>query len=191
MIATLQGYLDTGRQIALEWITSPAAYAQFGLLVAAYLLAVVANAWLRPKLSGLLTPAEGDAGNVARARRFVLMFLPILLPLLAYAFTAAGEQVTRSIFGSGAVIAFGKRLFIFLVVRRVVMEIVTDPFLKTLGRYIAIPLAALYVVGLLTPLSLYLEETRIGCGDQRELRDVPDVAISVDATAGRAGDRIW
>lgn len=165
MIETFQEYLEIGRQTALEWITSPAAYAQFGLLVAAYLLAILVSAWLRPKLARFLTPADDDIRGIAKARRFALMFLPILLPLLAYAFTAVGEQVTRSLFGSGAVIAFGKRVFIFLAVRRVVLEIVSDPFLKTLGRYVAIPIAALYVVGLLTPLSVFLDETRVGFGN--------------------------
>lgn len=165
MIETVQDYLEIGRQTALEWITSPAAYAQFGLLVAAYFLAVLVNAWIRPRLTRVLTPAEDDQGNIAKSRRFVLMFLPILLPLLAYAFTAAGEQVTRSVFGSGAVIAFGKRIFIFLAVRRVVSEIISDPFLKLLGRYIAIPVAAIYALGLSTPLAGFLEETRLGFGN--------------------------
>lgn len=165
MIETLQTYIETGREVALEWITSPAAYAQFGLLVAAYLLAVLVAAWSRPRLERLLTPAEDDQSNFAKARRFVAMFLPLLMPLLAYGFTAAGEQVTRSLFGSGAVIAFGKRIFIFLAVRQVVLNIVTDPFLKLLGRYIAIPLAGVYVIGLLTPVTAFLEATRVSLGN--------------------------
>ena len=32
MMETLQNYAEQGQAIALEWITSPAAYAQFGLL---------------------------------------------------------------------------------------------------------------------------------------------------------------
>lgn len=165
MLETLRTYAEQGRDIALDWVTSPAAYAQFGLLIAAYLLAVLANAWLRPRLTRLLTPGEADESPIAKARRFVLIFLPLLLPLLAYAFTAAGEQVTRSLFGSGAVIAFGKRVFIFIAVRRAVSDIVTDPFLKALGRYVAIPLAGLYVLGLLTPLVDVLEATRVSFGN--------------------------
>jgi small-conductance mechanosensitive channel len=162
---TLNVYVEQGRDIALNWVTSPAAYAQFALLIAAYLLAVVANAWLRPRLQRLLMPATEDDTPVAKARRFVMIFLPLLMPLLAYAFTAAGEQVTRSLFGSGAVIAFGKRIFIFLAVRLFVRDIIADPFLKTLGRYIAIPLAAIYVLGLLDPLATMLDETRVSFGN--------------------------
>jgi len=54
---------------------------------------------------------------VAQIRLFLLMFLPLLLPILAYALTGIGETLNRSIFGSGAVIAFGKRVFLFLAIR--------------------------------------------------------------------------
>ncbi|MEO1537621.1 MAG: mechanosensitive ion channel domain-containing protein [Pseudomonadota bacterium] len=165
MLETLQTYAEQGRDIAMQWITSPAAYAQFGLLVVAYFLAVLVNAWLGPRLGRLLTPVDADDSVFGKARRFALIFLPLLLPLLAYAFTAAGEQVTRSLFGSGAVIAFGKRIFIFIAVRRAVRDMISDPFLKTLGNYIAIPLAATYMVGLLDPLVALLDATRVSFGN--------------------------
>lgn len=160
----LTDYAEKAQAIALEWITSPAAYAQFGLLIVAYLLAVVSFAWARPRLARVLAPSAEDGSNFAKARRWVLLFLPLLLPLIAYATTAAGEQITRSIFGSGAVIALGKRFFIFLAVRRLVNEILQESFLKTLGRYVAIPVAAIYVVGLLDPLMELLDATRVTLG---------------------------
>lgn len=165
LLETAQTYLAEGTEIALRWLVSPAAYAQFGLLVAAYVLALIATGRLRPRLRSLLTPTEGDTAPLAKVRRFALIFLPLLLPLLAYAFTAAGEQVTRSLFGSGAVIAFGKRVFIFLAVRLAVMDMTSDPFLKALGRYVALPLAALYVLGLLAPIETFMDETRIAFGN--------------------------
>ena len=164
MMDTVQRYAEQGQDILLQWITSPAAYAQFGLLVAAWVLAVLASAWLRPRLTRLITPPEAQRGPIRKARTFALIFLPLLLPLLAYAFTAAGEQVTRSLFGSGAVIALGKRVFVFIAVRRIVGDIVTDPFLKLLGRYIAIPVAALYVFGLLDPITAVLANNGVALG---------------------------
>ncbi|NNL19573.1 MAG: mechanosensitive ion channel [Boseongicola sp.] len=164
MIETIERYAEQGQAILFEWITSPAAYAQFGLLVAAYLLAVVLSTWLRPRVDKLIRPGEGNTSYFASSRRFGLMFLPLLLPVLAYAFTALGEQVTRSLFGSGAVIALGKRIFVFLAIRRIVREIVTEPFLKTLGKYVAMPVAGLYVVGLLDPLLLILESNGVSMG---------------------------
>ncbi len=164
MLETIEAYAMQGQDVLLEWITSPAAYAQFGLLVGAYLLAVFVSAWTRPRLERLLQPAEENQSILAKIRRFGLLFLPLLLPLLAYGFTAGGEQLTRSIFGSGEVIALGKRIFVFIAVRRMVRDIVTDPFLKALGRYVALPIAAIYVIGVLDPVMTALDASRVNLG---------------------------
>jgi small-conductance mechanosensitive channel len=161
---TLQTYFQQAVDIAVEWITSPAAYAQFALLVVAFLLAWVVAKQFSPRLEKLLAPAEDDQSMLSRLRRFGLLFLPLLLPLLAYAFTAAGEQVTRSIFGSGAVIAFGKRIFIFLAARILVEKVIYSPFLKMLGKYVLIPIAAIYALGLLPVVTTALSESKMTFG---------------------------
>ena len=158
-------YANQGWDIAVGWLTSPAAWSQFATLVVAFGLAVLASRWLTPRLTALLSPPHEQTHILATARRFVLMFLPLLLPLLAYAFTAMGEQVTRSVFGSGAVIAFGKRVFLFLAARALVSKIITDPFLKLLGKYVLVPVAALYAVGVLDPVMVKLAETTVGIGN--------------------------
>jgi len=154
-----------GWAVAQAWLVSPAAWSQFALLIAAYLLALFVSRKASPRIEGLLTPPEGAESIIAQARRFILLFLPLLLPLLAYAFTAAGEQVTRSIFGSGAVIAFGKRVFLFLAVRAFVRDMLSDPFLRLLGRFFFVPLAALYAVGLLDLVMVRLEQTMVPLGN--------------------------
>lgn len=158
-------YLQQGYDISFQWITSAAAWSQFGLLVATFLAAYYARKKLAPVVETLLTPSEKQTGMFAQALRFGLLFLPLLLPLLAYALTAVGEQITRSLFGSGAVIAFGKRLFILLAVRILVRDIVHSPFLKVLGKYILLPLTVLYALGLFDTTSTLLANTNIGVGN--------------------------
>ncbi len=158
-------YIQVGWEIAEGWLLSPAAWSQFAILVVAWLLALLLARRLRPRLARLIAPAEGQTGIIANARRFVLPFLALLLPLLAYALTAAGEQVTRSIFGSGAVIAFGKRVFLFLAARALVRDILTDPFLKLMGKFVLIPAAALYALGLLDIVEAQLAATMVGIGN--------------------------
>ena len=159
------GYLQQGWAQAQEWLLSPAAWSQFALLVAAWLLALVISRRATAALERLLTPPEGQDGVVARVRRFVLIFLPLMLPLLAYGFTAIGEQITRSLFGSGAVIAFGKRVFLFLAAWALVNRIIREPFLKLLGKYVLIPAMALHALGLLDPLVAHLSATVIQIGN--------------------------
>ncbi|HHL22552.1 MAG TPA: mechanosensitive ion channel protein MscS, partial [Aliiroseovarius sp.] len=159
------GYAGHAWEVAQGWLMSPAAWSQFALLVLAWLAAVVASRRAAPFITRLLTPAGDTQKPIARARSFLLIFLPLLLPLLAYGFTAIGEQVTRSLFGSGAVIAFGKRVFLFLAARILVQRIITDPFLKLLGRYVLIPIAALYALGILDDAIAWLDATRISMGN--------------------------
>ena len=165
IIQQAHGYALQGWELAKEWLLSPAAWSQFALLVVAYLAALVFSRKLKPILRSLLTPPDDQSHLIARARRFILLFVPLILPLLAYAFTGMGESITRSIFGSGDVIAFGKRVFLFLAVRILVNRIIQDPFLKLLGKYILIPVAAIYMFGLLDEVSAWLESTIVPLGN--------------------------
>jgi small-conductance mechanosensitive channel len=154
-------------ETAMQWLASPAAWSQFALLAAAFILAVILTRRLRPGIAKLLTPPQGSEGLIAQARLFALGLLPLLMPLVAYGLTAIGEEFTRSLFGSGAVIAFGKRVFLFIAVRALARDTLTDPFLRLLGRYVLIPVAALYTIGALDPIMLRLSETMIELGNIR------------------------
>jgi potassium efflux system protein len=163
LLEIIRPFADT----ALQWLASPAAWSQFALLAAAFILAVLLTRRLQPSITKLLTPPDTDRGVIAQARLFTLGLLPLLMPLVAYGFTAIGEEFTRSLFGSGAVIAFGKRVFMFIAVRALAREVLTDPFLRMLGRYVLMPVAALYTLGALDPIMLRLSETMIELGNIR------------------------
>ena len=165
LLAEAQAYFEQGRDLALEWLLSPAAWTQFGLLVVAYGAAVLLSRRLRPLLERLLTPPEDAQHVIARSRRFLFLFIPLLLPLLAYALTGLGETVTRAAFGSGEVIAFGKRVFMFLAARILVKEIIEDPLLKVLGKYLLVPVAGLYALGFLDEVMLKMDETVVPLGN--------------------------
>ena len=154
-----------GWDIASAWLLSPAAWSQFILLVAAYYGAVFATKKMNPIITRILTPQDGSTSVIAQVRLFTLMFLPLLMPLLAYAFTGIGETLTRSIFGSGAVIAFGKRVFLFLAIRSFAQDMLTDPLLKLLGKFVLIPVGALYALGLLDMVAARLEATVVPLGN--------------------------
>lgn len=159
------GYLLQGWELALSWLLSPAAWSQFALLVLSYLLAVLAARRLRPLLERQIAPQPDAAGILAEGRRFAVQFLPLLLPLLAYGFTAVGEALVRSLFDSGAVISFGKRVFLFLAARLLVRDIIRDPFLKLLGRYVLLPIAALYMFGVLDDVLAALNAMTVTFGN--------------------------
>ena len=159
------GYVETIYQIAVTWLLSPAAWSQFVILLVAYILAVIITRRFNPIIAALIAPAEEADNPIATARRFVLQFMPLILPLLAYALTGIGESVTRSVFGSGAVLAFGKRVFLFLAIRTFAKDMLSDPLLKLLGKFVLIPVGALYALGLIDFVSITLQETVVPLGN--------------------------
>ncbi|KPP93070.1 MAG: Small-conductance mechanosensitive channel [Rhodobacteraceae bacterium HLUCCA08] len=168
----MDGILDRGRDVAQQglvlardWILDPANWSQLALLVGAFLLALILTRKLNPLITKALTPPQDSQTILAKARRFLLMFLPLLLPLLAFGLTAAGEGATRAMFGSGELIAFGKRIFLFLAVRAFVRDMLADPLLTFLGRVVLLPVAAIYALGLLEPVMAWLETTMIPLGN--------------------------
>jgi potassium-dependent mechanosensitive channel len=167
MAARVMAWVGQARDIAGGWISSPAAWSQFAVLALAFVAAVLVNKRLLPVLVRLISPPEGRETLVATARRFALKLLPLLMPVLAYAFTAGGEAFTRSLFGSGDVIAFGKRVFLLLATRLLARDVLTDPFLRVLGRYVLIPVAALYAFGVLDDITARLDATVIALGNIR------------------------
>lgn len=164
-VRTTWGYVEQGRDLALEWLTSPAAWSQFALLIIAFVAAWFLRRSLTPALTRILTPAQASESYLSKGRRFALQFLPLLLPILAWLFTSMGEQATRAAFGSGAVIAFGKNLFLLIAARILVHRIIRDPFLKVLGRYVLIPFAVLNLFGLLEPAIDNLDTLKVSLGN--------------------------
>lgn len=150
---------------ALGWLSSPAALSQFGILIAAYILARLLARRFSPALERTLTPKPEATHILARLRRFALLFLPLLLPLLAYALTAAGEALTRATFGSGEVIAFGKRVFLFLAAVELVRKVLPPGFLKLMGRYVLLPVMALHALGVLDEVTARLDAAQVNLGN--------------------------
>jgi potassium efflux system protein len=164
--ARMMVWLQQASDTALGWLLSPAAWSQFGLLAVAVLAARFVTRKFLPSASRFLDPGD-KVGYLATLRRFCMGLLPLMLPLIAYGLTAIGEEITRAAFGTGDVIAFGKRVFIFIAARIFVRDVLTDGFLRLLGRYVLLPVAAFYAVGILDDIALRLEETQIALGNIR------------------------
>ncbi|MBN8629529.1 MAG: mechanosensitive ion channel [Rhodobacterales bacterium] len=160
-----QVWLQQAVDTALGWLSSPAALSQFGLLILAYFAARLAAHRISEVLKRALTPKPEATHIFARLRRFALLFLPIILPLLAYALTAVGEGLTRATFGTGEVIAFGKRVFLFLAALELVRKVMPHGFLKLMGRYVLLPVMALHALGLLDEVTAALNEAQVNLGN--------------------------
>jgi potassium-dependent mechanosensitive channel len=161
----LKAWLNDATDTALGWLASPAALSQVALLFVAYLAARYLSRRFSPVIERAVTPKPEATSLIARLRRFVLQFLPLLLPLAAFALTAVGEGLTRSIFGAGEVVAFGKRVFLLLATIQLVQKVLPPGFLKLMGRYVLLPVVALYTVGLLDDATARLDAAQVNLGN--------------------------
>ncbi len=163
----LLGWINDAIDIALGWLGSPAALSQFALLILSYIAARTLTRRFLPLITRFLTPPDAATSQLARLRRFALQFLPLALPVLAFALTAVGEGATRQLFGSGEVIAFGKRVFLALAALELVRKVLPDGFLKLMGRYVLLPVAGLYALGLLDDATGQLDAAVVNLGNIR------------------------
>ncbi|OOY28656.1 mechanosensitive ion channel protein MscS [Thioclava sp. L04-15] len=161
LIERIQPYVET----AWAWAQTPAAWGQIAAIAVVLVLAGLFTRLLRPRLRSWLTPAEGDKGLRATARRQILRLMPLLWPLLAAALALLAESILTSIFGTAGIVGFLKRLFLFLAVRAYVRDVLKDPFLRAFGRFLVLPIALVYVVGLLPAASAALANVKVPLGN--------------------------
>ena len=161
----VKSWFGDAYEIALGWLTSPAALSQIALLIVAYVAARTLARRFGPVIERTVTPKPEAVHILARLRRFALLFLPLLLPLLAYALTAVGEGLTRATFGQGEVIAFGKRVFLLLAAVELVRKVLPPGFLRLMGRYVLLPVMALHAVGLLDDATARLDAAQVNLGN--------------------------
>ena len=161
----VKSWVGDAYEIALGWLTSPAALSQIALLIVAYVAARTLARRFGPVIERTVTPKPEAVHILARLRRFALLFLPLLLPLLAYALTAVGEGLTRATFGQGEVIAFGKRVFLLLAAVELVRKVLPPGFLRLMGRYVLLPVMALHAVGLLDDATARLDAAQVNLGN--------------------------
>lgn len=164
-IALIRDTLLQGRDIAAGWLSSPQAWSQFGLLALAWIVALLAARRVLPRLERLVAPDPAATNALSTLRRYALRLVPLARPLLAWAVAAGGEAVLSSVFGTATVIAFGKRLFLFFAARAFARDVLTDAFLRLLARYVLVPVAALYALGLLPAVSDWLSGIEVALGN--------------------------
>ncbi|MDP2084392.1 MAG: mechanosensitive ion channel protein MscS, partial [Gemmobacter sp.] len=75
-VESLLVHIQPALDLALGWLTSPAAWSQFALLVVAWLAARLLARRITPQVARFLTPAAGATHIAAPAMLFLRGFLP-------------------------------------------------------------------------------------------------------------------
>lgn len=145
----------------IAWAIDPAAWSQLVVLLVAYAMAVLIHRTITARVTSLLQFIGTKIPKLADLCALVARLWPVAVYLLAFVFTGIGEAALTALFESAQITAFGKRLFLFLAVRAVARAELTTGILLPVSKFVIIPLAALYALGLFDELILLMSETTV------------------------------
>ncbi len=150
---------------ASEWAQSPDFYVQLGAIVGAIALAVVLSLLLSRRLNLAEPPPEGV--RLYRLRLWLHRLRFTLTPLLMVLLLSAAAQLSASAGYQQWLIRFVESLALVYLLYRFITRFVENAFVRTVGKWIGIPLAALAVFGWLDEVVAFLDGIKLTLGNIR------------------------
>ncbi len=151
--------------VTLEWARSPQFYAQAGLVAVAIILA-----WLAARLiSSRVAPQGSDeeTGASAPLKRQLHQIRALLFPLiLILALRMAGDFSDTWLQQSGLV-RTAQGIAVVYLLYSVIARFVSNKLLKSVFKWIVIPVAILHVIGWLDDVTRYLDSINFEVGSMR------------------------
>ena len=130
-----------------DWATSPAFYSQLGLVVLAVSVAFSVVAIVK-RFSPVLQ-SEPKPGPLKFLRKGIYQFRELLFPLFVILSLAVTVDLSEYLIKQSAFVRACEGLAVVLMIYSVLSRFVNNVFLRSLIKWIAIPIAILQVVGLL------------------------------------------
>ena len=146
-----------------DWATSPAFYSQLGLVVLAVSVAFSVAAIVK-RFSPVLQ-SEPKPGPLKFLRNGIYQFRELLFPLFVILSLAVTVDLSEYLIKQSAFVRACEGLAVVLMIYSVLSRFVNNVFLRSLIKWIAIPIAILQVVGLLDNVVLYLESLVVEIGN--------------------------
>lgn len=145
------------------WATSPAFYAQLGLVLLAVIVAFSLSALV--KRYSPIFKTEPRPGPLQFIRKAVSQTKDLLFPFFLILFLAITVDLSDFLLKQSGLVRVFEGLAVVLVIYSIVTRLVSNVFLRSLIKWIAIPIAVLQVVGFLDDIILYLESLVIEIGN--------------------------
>ncbi|MGV6819327.1 MAG: mechanosensitive ion channel family protein [Parvularcula sp.] len=151
------------RDAAMAWLASPGFYTQTGIIVGAIVAAWALNRFLKGRLkapASIPLPAGlGDAAPII-SRLFGLM-----LPFLIVVALSAAKEISHSVTGQSAIAQLLLGIAVVLLLRVFVRAFISNPMIRFLTNWVAVPAALLQVFGLLDDLIGTLQSVKLSIGN--------------------------
>ncbi len=164
-IDKLQSYLSQALSSAIEWSTSPAFYAQAGLIliavIAAYSLAHLARNHLP------ILREEPKPGNLYLFRKRIFQVRDLLFPLFNIILLGIAIDLSILLVQQGWLVRIGQSLAVVFMLYSIITRIISNRLIRKLVTWIAIPIALLQIFGWLDDVTFYLDSIDLEIGNIR------------------------
>lgn len=164
-ISTVFTYFNEVSQVILNWATSPAFYIECALVICATFTAFTISAFIKKKAPSLRTPPED--GALLRLRANAHKSKGLLFPLLNVLALHVAVLLSGELVNQNWLSLIAESLAVIFVIYTFVSLFVNDYVIRTLIKWIIIPLAILEIFGLLHSLTTYLDTLDIEIGNIR------------------------
>ena len=163
--STLAVEVSRFTELAMDWLRSPQFYAQAGLIALAMILAWSVAAVVKTRVApDRLGENSGASSALKRQLNYArtLIFPVLLIFALRIAYDLSNEFVQQS----GLVRAAQGVALVYLIYS-LIARFVSNPLLKSLFKWVVIPIAILHVIGWLDDVTGYLDSINIEIGNIR------------------------
>lgn len=155
----VQNWLDE----AAVWASTPQFYAQVGAIASAVVIAYVIAALARR----LIPVFKNDpaSGRFPRLRSRLHRAQVLLFPLLLVFLLGIGVSFAEANDTPSWVVRIGRGIAVAFLLFTVITHFVKSRFVRSMTKWIGIPIATLHVFGVLDPVANYLDSVALTIGD--------------------------
>ena len=159
--------VEIGRftELAMDWLRSPQFYAQAGLIALAMILAWSVAAVVKTRVApDRLGENSGASSALKRQLNYArtLIFPVLLIFALRIAYDLSNEFVQQS-----GLVRAAQGIALVYLIYSLIARFVSNPLLKSLFKWVVIPIAILHVIGWLDDVTGYLDSINIEIGNIR------------------------
>jgi len=164
-IETLKSSLNQAVNNIVEWSTSPEFYAQCGLILLAVTLAFTLT-YILKKYFPILKD-KPQPGYFYFLREKIYQSRYFLFPLLNIIALGIAVEVSQIIVQQTWLVRIAQSLAVVFILYSIITRFIPNEFVKSLIKWIAIPIAVLQVFGWLDEVSAYLDTIDMQIGNIR------------------------
>lgn len=162
---TLESSLNQFVDKVIHWSTSPQFYAQCGLILLSVIIALSFTYFLR-KYSPILRD-KPKPGILFFLRKKIYLLRVFLFPLFNIIALGVAVELSQYAVQQTWLVRIAQSLAVVFMLYTIITRFIPNQFIKSMVKWIAIPIAVLQVFGWLDDVSAYLDTLDMQIGDIR------------------------